>query len=185
MRANGTAIQGHYRTSPDYTVNNNFTTVGNVNPYTGKAGTLPRDNDYITNYSPVQTTYYSSPSTNISSYVKDVTTPLNGGYNVSRIVEQVLEEGKWKTSKEDLASSYLYFDRNAFYFKRGQNSWKVRDKVFIECNSNAKVCVYNSEYGVTVLDEYQKFILFYDANDKTKRYFYLIGNPNYSVSPNY
>ena len=49
-RSNGTYVYSHYRTSPDTTVNNNYSTVGNVNPYTGVAGYKPRDNYYTTPY---------------------------------------------------------------------------------------------------------------------------------------
>ena len=38
-KSNGTYVQGHYRSSPDSTVNNNWSTRGNVNPYTGVQGT--------------------------------------------------------------------------------------------------------------------------------------------------
>ena len=71
-RSNGTYVQGYYRTSPNSTRNDNYSTVGNVNPYTGAEGTKPADNYYSTStYSaPVQTystittspTYYSTPS---------------------------------------------------------------------------------------------------------------------------
>jgi hypothetical protein len=36
---NGEYRQGHVRTSPDSTQRNNYSTKGNYNPYTGKAGT--------------------------------------------------------------------------------------------------------------------------------------------------
>lgn len=36
---NGTYVPAHYRTAPDHTKLNNWSTKGNVNPYTGKAGT--------------------------------------------------------------------------------------------------------------------------------------------------
>lgn len=36
---NGTYVPEHYRTAPDHTKLNNWSTKGNVNPYTGKAGT--------------------------------------------------------------------------------------------------------------------------------------------------
>lgn len=39
MRSDGTYVQGHYRSSPDNTVNNNWSTRDNVNPYTGAIGT--------------------------------------------------------------------------------------------------------------------------------------------------
>ena len=42
-RKDGTYVQPHYRTAPDSTINNNWSTQGNVNPYTGQAGTVPRE----------------------------------------------------------------------------------------------------------------------------------------------
>lgn len=42
-RSNGTYVAPHHRTSPDNTVNNNYGTTGNSNPYTGSTGTQPRD----------------------------------------------------------------------------------------------------------------------------------------------
>lgn len=41
----GTYVQGHYSTNPNGTRNDNFSTRGNTNPYTGEAGTKPRDED--------------------------------------------------------------------------------------------------------------------------------------------
>ena len=45
-RKDGTYVQPHYLTSPDLTRNNNYSTYGNQNPYTGQWGTKPRDNGY-------------------------------------------------------------------------------------------------------------------------------------------
>jgi len=39
-KSNGTYVQPHYRSDPDSSVSNNWSTKGNVNPYTGKAGTV-------------------------------------------------------------------------------------------------------------------------------------------------
>lgn len=39
-RSNGTYVQPYHRTEPDSTKLNNYSTVGNTNPYTGKAGTV-------------------------------------------------------------------------------------------------------------------------------------------------
>jgi hypothetical protein len=39
FRKNGTYVQGHYRTNPDNSFYNNWSTKGNVNPYTGRVGT--------------------------------------------------------------------------------------------------------------------------------------------------
>ena len=38
-RRNGTYVQPHYRSNPDGNPYNNWSTRGNVNPYTGKRGT--------------------------------------------------------------------------------------------------------------------------------------------------
>lgn len=38
-KSNGTYVQPHYRTDSDHTTSNNWSTKGNINPYTGKAGT--------------------------------------------------------------------------------------------------------------------------------------------------
>ena len=37
-RNNGTYVQPHYRTSPDRNIWNNYSTKGNINPYTGNKG---------------------------------------------------------------------------------------------------------------------------------------------------
>lgn len=40
-RSNGTYVQPHHRTNPNWTINDNYTTIPNVNPWTGKPGTIP------------------------------------------------------------------------------------------------------------------------------------------------
>ena len=44
-RSDGTYVAPHYRSSPDSSHNNNWSTRGNRNPYTGKRGTQPRTYD--------------------------------------------------------------------------------------------------------------------------------------------
>ena len=39
QRSDGTYVQPHYRSDPDSSTANNWSTKGNVNPYTGKEGT--------------------------------------------------------------------------------------------------------------------------------------------------
>ena len=45
-RSDGTYVQGHYRSTRDSNPYNNYSAKGNVNPYTGKKGTV---NPYRTN----------------------------------------------------------------------------------------------------------------------------------------
>lgn len=58
-RKDGTYVRPHVRTSPNKTRNDNYSTRGNVNPYTGKAGTKPRDNESIA-YDPAKKLAYES-----------------------------------------------------------------------------------------------------------------------------
>lgn len=54
-KKDGTYVQGHYRTKPNSTANDNYSTRGNVNPYTGESGTKPRDEDAGWGYTPYTT----------------------------------------------------------------------------------------------------------------------------------
>jgi hypothetical protein len=50
-RNNGTYVQPHYRTAPDSNPYNNYSTKGNINPYTGQAGTKnPYGSNQNSNY---------------------------------------------------------------------------------------------------------------------------------------
>jgi hypothetical protein len=40
IRHNGTFVSGHYQTNPDGNIYNNWSTYPNVNPFTGRAGTI-------------------------------------------------------------------------------------------------------------------------------------------------
>jgi len=52
VRSDGTYVAPHYRTAPNSTRYDNYSTKGNYNPYTGRAGTK---NPYT--YKPPRTTY--------------------------------------------------------------------------------------------------------------------------------
>ena len=51
--SNGTYVSDHQRTRPNDTRNDNYSTIGNANPYTGTYGTKPADSYYVapTSYS--------------------------------------------------------------------------------------------------------------------------------------
>lgn len=61
VRSDGTYVQGHYRTAPNQTLSDNYSTSPNYNPYTGKRGTVdpyapPRVQSYeYKPFSPPQT----------------------------------------------------------------------------------------------------------------------------------
>jgi hypothetical protein len=66
-KSNGTYVEPYFRTSPNSTRNDNYSTVGNVNPYTGTSGTKPADS-YYSSPSTYSSPSYSSPSYSSPSY---------------------------------------------------------------------------------------------------------------------
>lgn len=54
VRSDGTYVAPHYRSAPDSTKLNNYSTQGNYNPYTGQQGTVDP-------YRPSQSNPYGSP----------------------------------------------------------------------------------------------------------------------------
>lgn len=58
VRRDGTYVQPHYRTAPDSSRLNNWSTQGNVNPYTGRQGTVDPYRAPRTSSSPYSTRRY-------------------------------------------------------------------------------------------------------------------------------
>ena len=103
-KSNGTYVQGYYRTTPNTTINDNYSTYPNVNPYTGQQGTVQptystqSSNSYYSTPTPTYSTpssnsYYSTPTPTYStrssnSYYSTPTptysTPTNSGYYYNR-----------------------------------------------------------------------------------------------------
>src|SRR3990167_890821 len=63
VRRDGTVVQGHMRSSPNNTVDDNYSTRGNVNPFTGSQGTQPRSYERRNSNS-----YDRQPSSNSYNY---------------------------------------------------------------------------------------------------------------------
>ena len=72
-RSNGTVVKGYYRTAPNSTNRDNFSTRGNVNPYTGQAGYVKPDKKANTS------TYSYSSSSNSSQINNSKTATFKNG----------------------------------------------------------------------------------------------------------
>lgn len=72
-RKDGTYVQPYFRTVPNSTNRDNFSTRGNINPYTGKIGWIDPDSKYNTFY---YNTYSYSPTTYNSNYATNSTLPI-------------------------------------------------------------------------------------------------------------
>ena len=64
-KKDGTYVAPHYRSSPNSTTLDNYSTKGNVNPYTGKVGTK---DPYGTSTTSTYRSPYSTPKTTIPCY---------------------------------------------------------------------------------------------------------------------
>ncbi|SNS84064.1 hypothetical protein SAMN05421640_1468 [Ekhidna lutea] len=109
-KSNGTYVSGHYRTSPNSTNRDNFSTIGNVNPYTGKSGWITPDNN---TYDYTYTNTYSNHSTNSSN-------SNNSGYTSNSSYSYKTE---WKAS--ETGYNFYYKGNNV----STTNEWKGNDLV--------------------------------------------------------
>lgn len=64
-RSDGTYVSPHFRTAPNSTNRDNFSTIGNINPYTGKPGSIQPDNKPMPTYN-YSSTYHGTTNFNYS-----------------------------------------------------------------------------------------------------------------------
>lgn len=94
-RSDGTYVQPYFRTAPNSTNRDNFSTEGNTNPYTSQPGWVKPDNKYDTFY---YNTYSYNPKSTQTEYATNSTLPIkfknrtyiedeNGNYNCYLIVK--------------------------------------------------------------------------------------------------
>jgi hypothetical protein len=79
-KKDGTYVAPHYSTAPNETKNDNYSTRGNTNPYTGTTGTKPRDEDTFKPYSAPKTTESPAYTPYKSPYDTSKTTTPKGLY---------------------------------------------------------------------------------------------------------
>lgn len=96
-RFDGTYVPAHLRTSPNETRNDNYSTKGNVNPYTGEPGTKPRDEEFHLSDSDsyYATKYYiTDPNTNdiIKTEDKTFKITINFKYKFVSILQDIGED---------------------------------------------------------------------------------------------
>lgn len=127
-RSNGTYVEGYYRTAPNSTNRDNFSTVGNTNPYTGKPGWIPADNN---SYSGTSTYTYSTTTPNVTSY--DVSKYYNNNSN-THTTKQNHYSGVSPTS------SVTYYTTTELRLRGGPST---EDEIVLTMPSGATVKVVN------------------------------------------
>lgn len=101
---NGTYVDGYYRTNPNQTKNDNYSTYPNVNPHTGKQGTISPE-------------YYSAPPNNYSNS-NAVSTKSQTGYSsisskkkeLKNITAYQLEYVQGTTKGQEYSSAKINID---------------------------------------------------------------------------
>ena len=110
-KKNGTYVAPHYRSNPNSTKLDNWSTKGNINPYTGKAGTKEVVSDKYKNYTPGNVMTYGGADLDLykfslelirSNYIKADTDWLSASLLAS--------EYRYGSSAvfKDLALAYFY-----------------------------------------------------------------------------
>ncbi len=119
-RKDGTHVEGYYRTAPNGTMNDNFSTYGNVNPYTREPG---RKKIYSNNshYVLVQSGQIYQESYEVINTTKyDANCKTNDGESFSIEFDEniLIAKGKYKASRSSSGSKSwaLYSNKGFNYF---------------------------------------------------------------------
>jgi hypothetical protein len=141
VRKNGTVVPGYYRSAPNNTNRDNFSTKGNINPYTGKKGYIKRDNK-SSNYTSSQ----NSKKSNTVSYGGTNTNSKPTNHNES--LRSKLYDNE-RTFKADDSIKFKYFyalgkrwiglEKNIkFHLRKDSNSTLYYPNISISFNIGIK-----------------------------------------------
>jgi hypothetical protein len=143
-RKDGTVVPGHYRSAPNSTNRDNFSTRGNTNPYTSKKGWVdPDKKTYITNSSNYSSSSYSSSSGYSSSSNKNNSSSNKVPTNFAKPLRSQGESYFYALDKR-----YVGLDKPlAFFGKPHDNSALVKINIGIEENGGGLVQIRSDEWS--------------------------------------
>jgi len=117
-RSDGTYVNPYYRTAPNKTNKDNFSTRGNVNPYTDKSGWIYPDNHHnVPNYPSMNSLSYNSSTLDVYTTIKSSgqlwkePNQFNLIMAISKDTKVKVigyEEGFWKVIAYDGTIGYIY-----------------------------------------------------------------------------
>lgn len=142
-KKDGTYVQSHVRSNPDGYVYNNWSTKGNINPYTGKEGTK---NGYTGTGSQGYNAYYSTYSSSNSTDTREVVAT-----SVTEVPQGSLNRSSNVRSHE---IEMTYFEKKGSAFKE---SFSLKNNSDRNIRSVSIRIIYKLENG-TIID-YRDFIL--------------------------
>jgi len=136
-RKDGTYVRPHMRSDPDGNFNNNWSTKGNVNPYTGEEGTKTSPSDsgsYDSNYDSSDDSYNDSDSSySDDTYYNDDTDYTEDSSSGQEYGENGYIYDSDSVDNEDAMAAmdtvYKYFDKlNEKEYKDAYNLWTSKWK---------------------------------------------------------
>lgn len=144
-RSDGTYVEGHYRTNPNYTKDDNYTTIGNVNPHTGEIGTLSGGSNYTPSY--------------YSSTFRPNSVSNDWKYNRNYELRELEEEIKSQEKKMKKVGTFTAYEIQQLLIDNGYNVdvSQVRN-ISINPDGSLNVTLFSSEklQNNKVLDEIQE-----------------------------
>lgn len=123
-RKDGTYVSGHYRTNPNHTNRDNYSTRPNTNPWTGEAGYIEPDNNYLPAYN-YSNSYHSNPVS--YGYTTPKSTPTHNDY--SKIDHS---SSYSKTTYYNLITNYSYPSSAITYHDKYSLDEKMALELFLE-----------------------------------------------------
>lgn len=122
-RRDGTYVRPHMRSNPDRSFSNNWSTLGNVNPYTGRLGT--------------KTTPAYTPNTNVYTYSKDYSTKSQ---NYNEVPSGLVNQNSTGTLIENRTSNSKFPSVGKNFLKINGINWKL-------FSSNSSDAIYIAQTG--------------------------------------
>ncbi len=118
-RSDGTYVQPHYRTAPNSTNRDNFSTRPNINPYTGKPGYIePDNNGYDYNYSNGNTnrnTYKNSNTSQSERIYLDDESGQSKWYLVRFDANNILRKYKIYNTDDEYCGYMVVFSDDSYH----------------------------------------------------------------------
>jgi len=128
-RKDGTYVQPYFRTAPNSTNRDNFSTKGNINPYTGKSGWIEPDSKYNTFY---YDTYTYIQKTTKSDYATNSNLPIKYK-NRTYIEDEYGHYSYYLTVKDE--RTFNIFDMNdniiLYLVINHRGDWRIFDSSWI------------------------------------------------------
>ena len=128
-RKDGTYVQPYFRTEPNSSKQDNFSTKGNINPYTGKPGWIDPQSKYSTFY---YNTYTYTPTASESNYATNSTLPIKYK-NRTYIEDEFGNYTCYLTVKDE--RTFNIFDMNdniiLYLVINHRGDWRIFDKNMI------------------------------------------------------